>query len=360
MTTSAESDRVVVDLGGRRFAGMALAERFAQPIPNVEFFRELAASIRQKSAILALNPERLDKKPPIYTAYAHDLEMLRRCHTEFQDCVRSAVRCSITAVAPDQDRAWEEAWQMLATQIPHTADVHPLHLPYTRAAKPIPELLTELQTEMHEGVERTLRPLADWLQLLAESELVGLVEWSDVDVCCYSYFRHEFTTTVTPGKKRSETTLDETKPFGERTTYRILRDRTVATAQVLERHVHHIVDARVHKIADYLHPVPSHVAAFLNSVPASLEPHLSIVEGIITMEERHRRLIAEGTRTETEILSVYKGSPGVLLGPFNLIGWSRDDLTQGGVFSSKQKVSQRKPRSISGHLKRASGHLFNA
>lgn len=172
MKTSVKSDQVVVDLGGRRFAGTALAERFVQPIPNVEFFRELAASIRQKSAILALSSEGLNKKSPIYTAYAHDLAMLRRCH----------------------------------------------------------------------------------------------------------------------------------------------------------------------------------IAAFLNSVPASLEPHLSIVEGMITMEERHRRLIAEGTRTETEILSVYKGSPGVLLGPFNLIGWSDDDLASGGVFSSKQKAAQRKPHSVSGHL----------
>ncbi|MDP3723035.1 MAG: hypothetical protein Q8R91_06020 [Candidatus Omnitrophota bacterium] len=354
------SDRVLVDLGGRRFAGADPKERFAQPIPNVELFRELAASIRQGSALLALKSDELTTKSPIYAAYAQDLALLRRCHAEFQGCVRSAVRCSITAVAPGRDRAWEEAWQLLATQIPHTADVQPLDLPHTRAAKPIPELLVELQAEMHEGVERTLRPLADWLQLLAESELIGIVEWSGVDVGCYSFFRHEFTTAVTRGKKRTEVTVDDSQRFGSKTTYRILRDRTVATTQVLERHVHHIVDAKLHKITDYPHPVPSHVAMFLNSVPASLEPHLLIVEGTITKEERHRRLIAEGTRTETEVLSVYKGSPGVLFGPFNLIGWSSDDLASGGVFSSKQKAAKRKTGSARERLRRATGHLFTA
>jgi len=354
------SDRVLVDLGGRRFAAAAPEERFAQPIPNVELFRELAAAIRQGSRLLALKPEELQTKTPIYGAYAKDLALLRRYHTEFQDCVRSAVRCSISGVAPGNERAWEEMWQLLAGQIPTTETVQPLRLPHTIAAKPIPELVTDLQAEMHKGVERTLKPLADWLQLLAESELVGLVEWSGVDVCCYSYFRHEFTNTVTKGSKRNEVTVDDSQPFGSRTTYRILRDRTVVTHQVQERHVHHVVDAKVHKVAGYPHPVPQHVAMFLDSVPASLEPHLSIVEGTITMEERHRRLLAEGTRTETEVVSVYKGSPGVLLGPFNLIGWSSDDLASGGIFSSKQKAAKRKSGSTRERLRRATGHLFSA
>lgn len=354
------SDRVLMDVGGRRFAAATPEERFTQPIPNVELFRELAASIRQGSALLTLREDELAIKSPVYAAYARDLALLRRYHAEFQDCVRSSVRCSISGVAPGRERAWEEAWQLLATQIPSAGDVQPLRLPHTLAAKSIPELVADLQAEMHEGVERTLKPLADWLQLMAESELIGLVEWSGVDVCCYSYFRHEFTAAVTRGKKREEITRDDSQPLGSRTTYRILQDRTIVTRQVQERHVHHVVDARVHKVVDFPHPVPPYVALFLDSVPPSIEPHLSIVEGTITMEERHRRLIAEGTRTETEVLSVYKGSPGVLFGPFNLIGWSSDDLASGGVFSSKQKAAKQKSGSAGERLRRASGHLFTA
>lgn len=352
------SDLVLMNLGGRNFAAVAPGDRFAQPIPNVGLFQELAASIRQGSALLAINVEGLAAKTPIYAAYARDLALLRRYHTEFQDCVRSAVRCSISGVAPGNERAWKETWQLLSGQVPTIETLQPLRLPHTIAAKPVPELVTDLQAEMHKGVERTLKPLADWLQLLAESELVGLVEWSGVDVCCYSYFRHEFTNTVTKGSKRNEVTVDDSQPFGSRTTYRILRDRTVVTQQIQERHVHHVVDAKIHKVADFPHPVPQHVSMFLDSVPASLEPHLSIVEGTITMEERHRRLLAEGTRTETEVVSVYKGSPGVLLGPFNLIGWSSDDLASGGTFSAKQKAAKRKSGSTRERLRRATGHLF--
>lgn len=354
------SDRVLMDVGGRRFAAAVSEERFTQPIPNVELFRELAAAIRQGSKILALVADDLKTKSPIYAAYAQDLALLRRYHAEFQDCVRSAVRCSISGAAPGGEHVWEEAWQLLAQQIPPAETVQPLYLPHVMAAKPIPELVADLQTEMHQGIERTLKPLADWLQLMAETELIGLVEWAGVDACCYSYFRHEFTSTVQRGKKREEVTVDDSQPLGAKTTYRILRDRTIMTRQVVERHVHHVVDARVHKVADFPHPIPSHVAMFLDSVPASLEPHLSIVEGMITMEERHRRLIAEGTRTETEVLSVYKASPGVLFGPFNLIGWSSDDLASGGVFSSKQKAAKRKTGSTREHLSRATGHLFTA
>lgn len=354
------SDRVLVDLGGRRFAAAAPEERFAQPIPNVELFRELAAAIRQGSRLLALKSEGIQTKTPIYAAYAGDLALLRRYYAEFQDCVRSAVRCSISGVAPGNTHAWEEAWQLLAGQIPTTEMVQPLRLPHTLAAKPIPELVSDLQSEMHRGIERTLKPLADWLQLMAETELIGLVEWAGVDACCYSYFRHEFTSTVQRGKKREEVTVDDSQPLGSKTTYRILRDRTIMTRQIAERHVHHVVDARVYKVADFPHPVPSYVAMFLDSVPASLEPHLSIVEGTITMEERHRRLIAEGMRTETEVLAVYKASPGVLFGPFNLIGWSSDDLSSGGIFSSKQKAAKRTSGRTRERLRRAAGHLFSA
>src|SRR3989344_6015754 len=103
------SDRVVMDLGGRRMAAITPDERFTQPVPNVEFFRELAASMRQSSALLALSTEELVNKAPIYAAYAQDLAMLRRYHTEFQDCARSAVRCSIGGITPGREQVWEEA-----------------------------------------------------------------------------------------------------------------------------------------------------------------------------------------------------------------------------------------------------------
>ena len=77
------------------------------------------------------------------------------------------------------------------------------------------------------------------------------------------------------------------------------------------------------------------------------------------MEESHRRLIAETTRTDTDVLAVFKYSPGVVIGPFNLIGWSADDLASGGTFSAKQKAAKRMAKAP-GRLRRATGHLFTA
>jgi len=44
------------------------------------------------------------------------------------------------------------------------------------------------------------------------------------------------------------------------------------------------------------------------------------------MEELVKLKVSETTTIEKEVLSSYKYSPGVLLGPFNLIGWSSDDI----------------------------------
>ena len=101
------SDRVRMEVGGRRFAGTTTKERFTQPVPNVEVFRELAAAIRQDSKILALKADDLQTKLPIYAAYAQDLDLLRHHHAEFQDCIRSAVRCSIPVVVRSRSAsAW--------------------------------------------------------------------------------------------------------------------------------------------------------------------------------------------------------------------------------------------------------------
>lgn len=359
--TVSPSDLVTMDLGGRSLASATLApeERFAQPVPDIEMFRDLAAAIRRQSTLVALKAETIGAKSRIYAAYARDLALLRRCHAEFQEGIRAAVRCSITGIDRMAAREWEQAWQVLSGLVPSVEPVQPIRLPHTLAAKPIPELVAELQAELNRGIERTLKPLADWLQLLAEEELIGVVEWSDVDVCCYSYFRHQITHRVAVGAKREETTFEAEQPFGQRTKYRILRDRTTTTRYVLERHVHHVVDAKLHRLPDYPHPVPPHVAMFLDAVPDSLAPYLHVVEGTITMEERRRRLIGEKTTTETEVLSVYKGSPGVLLGPFNFIGWSSDDLASGGVFSRRQLATmKRRGKPFRERLARATGHLF--
>ena len=349
------SDLVAVELGGRQIGSVTLEEeRFNQPVPNIELFRDLAADIRQRSALIALKEAEVVTKQPVYDAYAKDLELIRRYHAEFKDCVHAAIRCSVNGISRPRNNTFEQTYQILAPQIPVVDAVQLLRLPHTVASRPLPNLVTELKTEANRAIGRIVKSLADWLQLLSEEELIGLVEWSDVDVCCYSYFKHEFTASVEKTRKREEITVDGSKPWGQQTTKRILRDRTTTTRQIRERHVHHIVNAKLYRITEYRDRISQHVAIFLEAIPASLERHLNVVEGTITTEERHRRLVGESTTTETEVISVYKYSPGVIFGPFNLIGWSADDLTP-GVYCAAQRQRMRSER-----YGRIRGHLFTA
>lgn len=353
--TQSESDLVTLDLGGCQIGSAALPEKpLTHAVPDVELFRELVATMRRQSAILAMKKGEIPGKSVVYEAYAKDLELLGRYQHDFQTCVREAIRCSIASAGRPQSKRWRKVYEVLATRI-LPMDVQPICLPSTLASKPLNELVDEITVEMNCGIDRAIRSLAGWLQLLVEEELIGVVKWSgsDLDVCCYSYFRQELDIKTAKGKRRREITTDPTKPYGQQIEERILRDRTTTTRQISERHVHHIVNAEIYRLSEYPHPVPSHVAKFLNQIPESLTPHFHIVEGTITTEERHRRVVKETTTTETEILSVYKYSPGITFGPFNLTGWSADDLKQGAVLTAAQRRRQRKEK-----VSKLAGHLF--
>src|SRR5713101_7455110 len=95
------------------------AEWFGHIVPHAGVFSELAMSIRQQSALLAL--QATPHKEVIYTAYTHDLELLRRYQRECEACVQAAVHCSIMASSGSPRQAQklqEETWELLKKQIP--------------------------------------------------------------------------------------------------------------------------------------------------------------------------------------------------------------------------------------------------
>ena len=175
------------------------------------------------------------------------------------------------------------------------------------------------------------------MQSLAEKELVGLVDWAAADVCRYHYFRHRWSEGVIREGIRREQRYDKAKPYGQRTEDRAVKEKVVQQEQFKERHIHHIVGAKMHPLAEYPQPVPKHVRVFIDSVPQWLRPHLRIVEGTITTEEVLERKVSSETVVKSEVLSVSKYSPGILFGEFNLIGWSADDLKKGAT-PLKRKV----------------------
>ncbi len=330
------SDRIDVELHGRRYGvesdELPANQRFTQDLPEV--FRELAVQLRQQSKLLDLDAGLEPAKPAIFAAYAEDLTLLKRYLEEFEACVKNAIRCSIKGSPTssiDVDDKVKKTWAELRKQIPPLGRAPLLELPASRAAKPAPQLLLELQTEFGFGVERVLRLMTYWMQLLVEQEFVGLVEWTDLDVAKYHYFRHDHTEQTLRDDSKTEHEFDPSQPIGEQNRERTTRRRVIRTSRFRERHVHHIVAAQLHRLLDYPQPVPPRIREFLESVPSWLRPKLQIVEGQITMEEQIRRQVGESVRVETEIISEYKYSPGVLLGYFNLLGWSATDLRQEGT-----------------------------
>ncbi len=365
MQALTQVEPISLELMGRRYNSEDLSstEWSSQTITDAGIFSEIVASIRHQSALLTLKDT--SDKESIYAAYTRDLKLLQRYQREFEACVREAVRCAIIADGggiKQQQQRWEETWELLKAQIPLPANKLLIDFPYTRAALPISQLLMEMKSEFNRGVEQILRPLADWLYVLVEGEFIGLVEWGDLDVCRYHYFKHEITREVMTEQRRVERSFDPKQPYGSRNQIKLIRDQNILRRQFHERHVHHIIRAKLHQFEEYPHRVPKHVAAFINAIPASLQPHMHIVEGTITKEEVFRRQVGQEQFFRSEVLSVDKYSPGILLGHFNLIGWSGDNLKSGSVFYGIQQVVQKQARKrrAAERRSRVIGHLFTA
>ena len=365
MQALAQVGRISLQLMGRQDGSEELpsTEWSSQTMTEVGLFSEIAASMRHQSALLALQDT--SDKESIYAAYTRDLALLQRYQTDCEAWVREAVRCSIIARGSSAKRErerWEATWQLLKEQVPSGTTTLLIDFPFTRASLPAPQLCMEMKSAFNRGIEQILTPLAAWLQVLVEMEFIGLVEWGDLDVCRYHYFKHEVTDEVVREQRRHETSFDASQPFGSRTQITGIRDRNMLRRQFHERHVHHIIRAKLHRFEEYPHRVPKHVAVFINAMPTSLQPHVHIVEGTITMEEVFRRQVGEQEFVASEVLSVHKYSPGVLLGHFNLLGWSGDDLKSGSVFYAIQEAvhKQARKRRAAERKRRLIGHLFTA
>lgn len=335
----------------------------SKTIPDSGIFSELVSSIRQRSTLLALDDG--TTKDAIYRSYAHDLELLQLYQREFEALVQAAVRHSIIRIGRNSQQNClrpQETWEILKAQIPSGPATLLIDFPHTRAALPLPQLLEEIKTEFRSGTDQILRSLSDWLRVLVRNEFIGLVEWGDLDVCRYHYFKHEVTEGVMSDRTRNETSFDGSKPYGSRTEYRVVRDREIHRRQLRERHIHHIIHAKLHRLDEYQDRVPTNVAAFIDEIPVSLEPHVHILEGVITKEEVLRRQVAEERIVSSEILSVWKGSPGVLFDCFNMIGWSADDLKDGAVFYARQRSRARQiqRQRAAERRSRVVGRLFSA
>lgn len=332
------SDRMGVTLKERRYdPEQRIEELFEQQIPGI--FSELVVSLRSQSALLALKLPlgAASPKGMVLKAYGNDLRLLKRYFVEFEGCVRQAIRCAIVTRISGEKLTQEEKtkrgkekvaeiMERLDAVISPIEQTPLLRLDAERAAKDSDALLAELREEFGEGVKRLLRIMACRIDLLVHADLIGLVEWTAIDVCRYHYFRYVADERVLEKTKRHEHSFDSSQPEGRRHEDKTVSDRLVRHIEYWERHVHHIMEAKIHALDAYHTKVPRRVSEFLRAVPAWLRPLLYVVEGQITMEEIVRRKVTDATVMKSEVIAVDKYSPTIALAEFSLVGWSQDDL----------------------------------
>lgn len=313
------SDRITVEISSRTFGTTTKAhQKYLQDVPPE--FSPLAGQLRKQSALLALHPDHATREQ-VWAAYGTDLKLLQEHSSQFQAFMRAAIKCSVKTKASagnDRDAVASDTYAMLEKNIPAIGNAPLLELSHIRAAKPADEQLFELQEEFEEGIGRLLRLFSFWLQMLVEAELVGLAEWSTDDVCRYHYFRHSMEEKVVSEKIKKET---ETKDNGWFKVTEIA-DETITQTLFKERHIHTVVAAKCWSLPDYPRPVPKRIAALLDEVPKWLMPLIRIVDGQMTMEEVVRINQEERTIERSEIRGVYEYEPGILLGTFNLAGFT--------------------------------------
>ena len=329
----ASSGQIGVTIRERKYGDEgALYVKYPRSTPKV--FGSVRLQLCEQSKLLALHDHAALDKKGVIDAYTHDLALLKRHIEEFEACIRRAIYYSILkgkntyGKYEDADKETASTWTSLKEQIPPLAQAPLLELPATRAAKESAVLLQELKEEFGLGVERVLALLALWLQLLAERQFVGLIEWTAEDVCRYHYFRYQQIAEVVDIQNRQEITADPSKDYGQRVTYTGIQDKTVRQRMFQERHVHHVALADHCTVREYTDRVPERVRDFVRSIPEWLVGEIGVASGTITQEEIIRLNVEDQTTVESTAVSVSKGSPAVTLGEFALIGWNTDDVAK--------------------------------
>lgn len=336
------TDDLMLLLGGRHYgAFMDAADRLSQEVPD--FLDPLVTDFRQSSKLLALNPTSNLDHDMIFDAYKADVLFLSGRQSDFEQMIKSAVaasmkykdnRSQISYIDGYDEhdrprrRTKAEDWDTIKAHMPRMENIPLIDLSAERASHPAGQLLAELKNEVEAGINRLLRRICFWLDELVDREYIGLVAFTGSTAGHYYYFR-PFVTEEEINRKAQETVSeDPLRPFGSRITYKTVDKRTYRVTESLERHDHHIVRAKIEVLEDFQQLIPSRILEnLLNKTPGWLRSHLRVVSGEITKEEIRRRIVREHEET-LEIVSVWKGSPAITIGPYALAGWSSDDIAR--------------------------------
>lgn len=315
------SDRVPVDRDGWLF-GQPVKERAKPGISVPDTLASLADMLRPQFQLLQLVAKNVNDKQVVYDAYGHDLELLRQTLASLDATVDAAIGASVTFASGGGDEKRRNARKKQLVQIAHDACEeisvdHAFGLNYLDASQDGVSLSLHLQQRLEESLAQGLQRLGLRLKALVDNQCIGLVTWSDFDVCCYHFFVQEERETTLSAQVRQEEGIAEV---------RTVETRKFRRVQMRIRRVHHLVNARLHNLDDYRGLVPFRVREFLNTVPADVRHLLQVVDGQMTQQEEVATVVGEETGVEQKVIGVYKKDPAITIGDFVLVGWGPEEV----------------------------------
>ena len=296
-------------LVGDRLYGDEAAGRHLDKLKKMSVPREmdaLGSMLTNQSRLLALSAG--STQETIYDSYGRDLELLVRYRNAFKKTIDAAVRGRASSddgtAQKFLDRATEEISEIVHEP---TLDLGPDALKLAPA-----ELCGRLQQQFRSDVESLKQNVAIWLHLLAEADYVSVVEWFNPKVLRYHFFRMD---SVHQEVGRQQTTSGN---FITGRTITTTVEKNVTTFN--ERRVHTVVNASSVAPDAYLRRVPERIAHLMNSIPAEVKPFVTIIDGMVSQEQIHRRLASSQIETETH--SVYIPDPALaLFNSWAINGW---------------------------------------
>ncbi|MFH0739834.1 MAG: hypothetical protein V1819_01685 [bacterium] len=301
-------------------------EKYEKPL--LKLFEDINTDICEGSHLLRLDPENADNQS-IYKAYGIDIDYLQTKTHEFEKWVFNAVFCSIVASSSGKKAKNNISnpqkmltMELIKTDLPRLDNNQFIMLGYQQSQKIPKELITDLQQQYKNAVNHMVRMWMMWLEKLVEAKHIGLTQWPHKDSasCLFYFFR----------KSQGEKTSEVEKKTTLKSVVKEEVSKTINTTSIInERHVHHLVEAKISSLSDY-QKIPRFVRFFLNSTPKWIKKYLMVIDGVATMEEIDK---IENIGEISEVVvnrkrSLFLPDPAVTFGPFVLTAWNSKDFKE--------------------------------
>jgi hypothetical protein len=324
-------DGLAVLLGGRTYGSEGRSDRIGS-LKQMGVPKEmdaLIAVLTRRSKLLALPLG--SAQEAVYGAYGDDLGLLTRYRDAFKLTIVAALRARAAPDDPEAQAFLDRVTEQVAEVVyDPTLDLGPdaLRLQSDR-------LLERLQTQFRADAESLKQAIAVWLHLLAEADYVSIIEWFNPQALRYHFFRMDASRTEVG---RTKTTTGDI--MAGRTITTTIQDRVEVFS---ERRVHTVVNASVRTPEGYHGRVPKRIARLLDTIPAEVRPFVTIIDGMVSHEEIHRRVAA--SKIETQTRSVYIPDPALaLFNSWAINGWGGSttewarSLYRGHAISTANKI----------------------